>query len=623
MCGLAAIVGHIDVRSRTEVVQRMTDALRHRGPDDDGVHYDEFASLGFRRLAILDLTPTGHQPMLTPAGDCAVVFNGEIYNYVELRDELEGLGHVFRSASDTEVLLHAYLQWGPDCVTRFNGMWAFIISDRRRGVVFGSRDRFGMKPLYRWTGNGCVLVASEIKALRASGVVDTQMNRASVAGFLLEGRLDESTATFYEGITQVGAGSSFEIGRDMRYREWQYWNLDAIEEHEHDAPAAEFADLFEDAVRLHSRSDVPVGVHLSGGLDSTAIICAAVRERRARGAADPIAAFTYHDPEYDETRYVADTVSQTGASLVQLEPQPAAIWNDLKAMLAFQDEPVHSLTPVIGFQLMRLSRERRIPVILNGQGADETLGGYPSYFKDFWFSLLRRNGRAAARREIDRYATATHESAPALMAELLRYSARARLRRFAPYRRLASHVQRLRRQRTDWMRLDAVATYAPPTHAAAPGLRQALIHSVERDPLPIYLRVEDRNAMAHSVEGRLPFLDYRLVSFVFSLAPEWKLRDASNKYVLREAMRNRIPESVRTRPEKMGFPTSSARWLANELYAPARQALVELCATDDEFLHRDTLIGRLDRHKAGEPGHTDILIRAVQFLLWREVAQIH
>ena len=196
------------------------------------------------------------------------------------------------------------------------------------------------------------------------------------------------------------------------------------------------------------------------------------------------------------------------------------------------------------------------------------------------------------------------------------------MRRFAPYRRLASAAQRVNRHRHPWIRREAVDAYAIPIRDDPPGLRNSLIRSVERDPLPIYLRVEDRNAMAHSIEARLPFLDYRLVSFVMSLPPEWKLRDASNKYVLREAMRNRIPESVRARPEKMGFPTSSARWLANDLHAAARQTIADLCRNDDEFLRGDALLALMDRHKAGDAGHAEVLLRAVQFLLWREAANI-
>lgn len=622
MCGLAAVVGRTGANVRAAIVHRMNDSLRHRGPDDTGFHCDDFAALGFRRLSILDLTPTGHQPMLTPEGDCAIVFNGEIYNYVELRSELEKLGHVFRSTSDTEVLLRSYLAWGSACVHRLNGMWAFIISDRRRRVVFGSRDRFGIKPLYRWIGADQALFASEIKALRASGVVDTRLNRAAAAEFLLEGRLDETTQTFYEDVVQLGAGCCFEIGQDMNYREWRYWNLaEVVETVPPAGPATTFAELFEDAVRLHSRSDVPVGVHLSGGLDSTAIICAAARDRERLHSRNRLDAFSYHDPEFDESRYIADTVSQTGAHVVRLEPRPELIWTDLRKMLEVQDEPVHSLTPVIGYQLMRLSREHRVPVILNGQGADETLGGYPSYFNDLWYSLLQREGRGTARSEIAHYAAGTSESPRALMSNLMRYSRRTYLRRYPSYRRLAASLQRVRHLRTRWMRPEAIRAFDPSAAEDAPGLRPALLRSVERDPLPIYLRVEDRNAMAHSIEARLPFLDYRLVSFAFSLPPEWKLRGSSNKYVLREAMRGRIPESVRARPEKMGFPTSSARWLANELYDDVRQTFGDLCGPDNEFLVRSELLTRLHRHRAGEPGHTSVLIRALQFLILNDIVR--
>src|SRR5262245_54829850 len=211
MCGFAGMLGINGAPADREVVERMTEIIFHRGPDDSGSYYSGPVGLGFRRLSILDLTPSGHQPMSTPDAACTIVFNGEIYNYRELREELLGLGHVFRSTGDTEVLLHAYLQWGTDCLTKLNGMWAFLIHDRRRGVLFGARDRFGIKPLFRYRAEGCWLFGSEIKAIRASGLCRAEVNWAVAADFLMNARLDTTNHTFYAGIEQVGAGAAFEV----------------------------------------------------------------------------------------------------------------------------------------------------------------------------------------------------------------------------------------------------------------------------------------------------------------------------------------------------------------------------------------------------------------------------
>ncbi len=284
MCGIAVTIGLNGRMIERSAVERMADSLFHRGPDDSGIYLDASIGMGFRRLSILDLSEAGHQPMVTADQQYVLVFNGEIFNYVELRAELRTLGYEFRSSGDSEVLLAAYREWGRECLARLNGMWAFVIYDRRRRCLFGSRDRFGVKPLYVSREGGVVQFASEIKALRASGYLRTGINWKTAAAFLLEGRLDSQAETFYEGIEQIPAGSGFEVGLDGTWRQWLFWSLERLSPTIVENPAEKFADLFEDSVRIRMRSDVPVGVCLSGGLDSTAIICAAARQQGARAA---------------------------------------------------------------------------------------------------------------------------------------------------------------------------------------------------------------------------------------------------------------------------------------------------------------------------------------------------
>lgn len=246
-------------------VERMADSLFHRGPDDSGIYLDASVGMGFRRLSILDLSEAGHQPMVTADQQYVLVFNGEIFNYVELRAELITLGYEFRSSGDSEVLLAAYREWGRECLAKLNGMWAFVIYDRRRRCLFGSRDRFGVKPLYVSRVDGVVQFASEIKALRASGYLRTGINWKTAAAFLLEGRLDSQAETFYEGIEEIPPGSGFEVGLDGTWQQWLFWSLESLSPTIVENPADTFADLFEDSVRIRMRSDVPVGVCLSGG----------------------------------------------------------------------------------------------------------------------------------------------------------------------------------------------------------------------------------------------------------------------------------------------------------------------------------------------------------------------
>jgi len=597
-------------------VMRMTDAIRHRGPDDSGILVEGPVALGFRRLSILDLSPAGHQPMQAADGQVSIVFNGEIYNYVELRQQLTALGHVFRSSGDTEVLLHAYLQWGRDCVTRFNGMWAFVINDRRSGALFGSRDRFGIKPLFRCATASSVAFASEIKALLAGGLVQARPNATVVANFLADGRLDDGDDTFFEGIVQVPPAHCFELDRSGRYREWRYWAVADSTPAPTD-PAMAFAALFEDAVRLHMRSDVPVAVHLSGGLDSTAIACASVRVRREAGATGALAAFCYMDPRFDEGVYIDATLQQTGAAMTALQCTPRQLWDTLPLALRAHDEPMHSMTALVGYQLMGLTAQHGIKVVLNGQGADETLGGYGNYFHNYWQSLLNGGALGALVSELKTWGGAHGASLlPALMGVLRRH-VQAGLRHLGPYRHASEARWRQRlRQQQQWL-APAVHDAATPPRFPAHDLDSTLAWSVQHDPLPIYLRVEDRNASAHSIEGRVPFLDHRLVSLAFSLAPEWHLRGSLNKFVLRESMRGRIPELVRARGDKMGFPTATAQWLRDELYGPVREIVNDRAFRQSGAVVGERVAGMLDAHRAGRGDYSAEIFRAVQWFLWQ------
>jgi asparagine synthase (glutamine-hydrolysing) len=542
----------------------MAQTLRHRGPDDDGVFAEGAVGLGFQRLAILDLSAAGHQPMASPDGSAVLVFNGEIFNYVELRDELRRLGHRFRSTGDAEVLLHAYLEWGLECLTRLNGEWAFVIYDRRTGSLFGARDRFGIKPLYRLRVPRALAWASEIKALLRVADYKPGVNWRTVGAYLTGGHLDFSTETFFEGIQAVPAATAFVVDRDGRERQWCYWALPVSGAYSVPAdPAGKFAELLEDAVRIRLRSDVPVGVCLSGGLDSTAVICAMDRIRRADPAGNqPIAAFTYHHPDFDERRYVSATVSRTDAQLHLLEMDQLGLWALAEQVLRKHDEPVHSLTAIVGYELMRMISERGIRVVLNGQGADETLGGYDSYFPDAWYTAIRRGRAGRAWSDITRYSAAHGGHAWPRLLSAARRVGQVELRRAQWYRRLVHWHHRRAALREGWF-TDAVLGVP----GDMVGLERVDLDSVLRrattvEPLPLYLRVEDRNSMAHSVEVRLPMLDYRLVELAFSLGDDWKVRGEWNKVILREAMRDRIPEPVRMRVDKMGFPAPTGKLLA-------------------------------------------------------------
>ena len=625
MCGFVGYVGLDGQPAERRVIETMSAAIVHRGPDDSGIYTDGVLGFGFRRLSILDLSPAGHQPMITPDGALVMVFNGEIYNYLELREDLIALGHSFRSTGDSEVLLHAYQEWGADCLDRLNGMWALLILDRRRGIVFGSRDRFGIKPLFIHRTDRRILFGSEIKALCASGLVqDLSPNWRVSARFLIEGVLDLDHETFFEGIEQVPAGCAFELGLGGSFRQWRYWSIPDGTYNPAGDPAEEFADLFEDAVRLRMRSDVPVGVCLSGGLDSTSIICSMARVRHARGPepgrhVGKLHAFCFADAAYDESRYIEATLEQTGAELNQLISDGKRYWESGQELLAYHDEPYHTLTAIVGYHLMGLVKDRGIKVVLNGQGADEALGGYPSYFEPRWLSLVQSLDYAAFLRGVRAYARGYGVSPGPLIKQTMRVAIRSSMRRFAPYRALAArHNQRLGRQ-NPW--LDAAVTrhFVDRSRDRPRTLHDTLAHSVEANPLPLYLRVEDRNSMAHSIEARLPFMDYRLISLAFSLPDDWKLRGPLNKYLLRKAMKGRIPEVARNRVDKMGFNISQGALFAGALYEPMQDLLASRSTRERGIFNVDRIRDDLRRHRAGQADHGVALFRIAQFELWHRI----
>jgi asparagine synthase (glutamine-hydrolysing) len=622
MCGLVAMLGRGGQPADAAVLERMARSLAHRGPDDSGLYLHHQVGFAFRRLAILDLSPTGHQPMSSHDGAHVIVFNGEIYNYIELRDELRAAGYCFRSTSDTEVLLAAYRHWGPECLTRLNGMWAFVIHDRRRGVLFGARDRFGVKPLFVHGGKDWWLLASEVKAILASGLYRRDTNWQVAADFLVHGKLDETAATFYAGIEQVPAGCAFELKLDGTWRQWSYWSVAAIEAEPIRDVEEELAALLEDAVRIRLRSDVPVGVCLSGGLDSTAIICAMARNRAGRdpGHTASLLAFCYHEPAFDERTFIEDTLAHTGALLRRISLTPQAMWESLGEILRFQDEPIHSGAPIAGFHLMKLAASNGAKVVLNGQGADEIFAGYANYFHDYWETLLRAGQGARAWREIAAYAAGRGTGAGQLFLRAFTRLLHHELRRFKPYRSLARTRRRRRLERRRWFtsslidRLDG----ADPGYEN-PDLNAVLQRSVERTPLPHYLRIEDRNSMAHGVEARLPFLDYRLVSLAFRVPADCKIQGVWNKALLRRSLRGRIPDSVRTRVEKMGFPTSLHLWLTGVLAEPLRDILASRAARDRGIYNVEEIVSVLRNNHRIEPWDALRLFYVAEFELWHDV----
>lgn len=410
MCGINGVVrlgasaGLVPLEA---LIQRMNDAVAHRGPDGEGIFVDEGrVGLGHRRLSILDLSEAGSQPMFNEDHSLALVFNGEIYNYLELVPELKAAGHVFRSHSDTEVILHAYEEWGADCVRRFNGMWAFALWDRQRHELFVSRDRFGVKPFYYHRGADAFSFSSEPAGLRAAGCMNGQADLAKLHSYLAYGYRLADGRSFFDQVHELLPGHSGLLDAAGGFRSWPHWELPQREPQA--PPAAEqhaerYRDLLSDAVRLRFRSDVPVALLQSGGLDSSAI-CATVNDEIAAGRLGPtgVTAFTavYPGQPQDESAAVKELMASCPhVRSVLLAPAGEGLGTGMESFVRRMQEPVASSTSFVHQQLMATIRQQGIKVVINGQGADEALAGYGRYIVGYRLLDLLQTDPSAAWRE--------------------------------------------------------------------------------------------------------------------------------------------------------------------------------------------------------------------------------
>lgn len=532
--------------------------MAHRGPDGSNTwsNNDGRVALGHRRLAIIDTSPANAQPMISRDGGVAVTYNGEIYNYRELRSELEQLGVRFVTHGDVEVVLAAWQAWGPDCVTRFNGMFAIALWDDRKRILFCARDRFGEKPFLYTLGNGYFAFASEYKALFALDGVAVETEPERVAKFLLSPAdgLDRGDRTAFAAVTQLPPAHRLVLSDNLEPRIERYWHgnpdADAAGLPLADA-AARFRDLLENSVAIRLRSDVTVGSCLSGGIDSGSIACLV---RRQLGTTTPYHTFSGRFPgtPADEGAYI-DIIADSIHSLRhETNPDPARLMQELADFAWANELPVDSASQYAQYCVFRLARQSGVTVLLDGQGADEVLGGYEQYFAAF----LAENGRTDDAAIRARYPGALDQ----VEAWHLRLPAAVR-------RRLATLTGR----GTDLafgLRRNLVPSS---THPERPRTLQAALRRDSLDGfLGTLLRYGDRNSMAHSVEVRLPFTDHRLFEFAQGLPSRALMGDAQTKRILRDAMTGLLPEPIRTRWRKQGFVPPHDVWLRRGLLAAVK-----------------------------------------------------
>jgi asparagine synthase (glutamine-hydrolysing) len=549
MCGIAGIVGLGPVNMAA--VSAMADLQAHRGPDDAGTWMSPDGRIGFghRRLAVIDPAPEGRQPMSDTGGDLTIVFNGEIYNYVELAEELRAAGARFATATDTEVILEAWKAWGEACVERFNGMFAFALHDARAGTVYCARDRFGEKPFIFAARPDFFAFASEYKALFTLNEVAVDPDYAAVGSFLADPglSLDAGARSAFRGIDQLGPGECLTLDcRDLTVKRRRYWEpaatIGAVPGF--DDAVAEFRRLLIDSVRLRMRSDVPLGSCLSGGLDSGSIY-GAVRE--LVGDDRPYNVFTGRFPgsDADEGAF-ADLIAARGIALRhEVAPDPDRLLAELPDFVWHNELPVDSASQYAQWCVFRLAAENGVTVLLDGQGSDEILAGYEQYFA---FYLASDSAGA--------------DEEPAIRA---RYPMALSMRDQGWKTRLPPALRRalartLGRGSDFTFGIDR-DYLAPPASQQPADLKAALLRDSFGGFLSTLLRYGDRNSMAHSREVRLPFCDHRLIEFLLGLPASYLMGEAQTKRILRAATEGILPDQIRTRWNKQGFLPPIVAWL--------------------------------------------------------------
>ena len=627
MCGLAVVLALPGHRVPATLCAKLDAALEHRGPDasgqatylrDGAACAPEAAEVALvhRRLSIIDLDARANQPMSSADGRYVVIFNGEIYNYVELREELARAGHSFQTTSDTEVLIAAFASWGEQALRRFVGMFAFALLDRQRRELVLARDPFGIKPLFFASGGALFAVASEIGPLLDVPGVRRDIDQARTCLFLSTGQTDESERTMFAGVRSLPAGSFARIALNApSVRPISYWTPSvAPYERAPGFAARELRETFLDSVKLHLRSDVATGIALSGGIDSSSILACA---RHVGGPKLDLRTFSFTatGSEVDETPYIEIAARAVGAQSHMVRIEPDEIVSDIDRLVAVQGEPFGSLSMYAQHRVMGLARQHGIKVILDGQGADELFAGYRPYLARRLTELLASFRVSEAIRFL-RAMVSLPGASPVLIAQALEPAVSPRLRGLL--RRMIG-----RPVLPPWIdaRWFADRTALTTVRSLTGGTRffhDALVQGLTETVLPALLRYGDRNSMAFSIESRVPFLTPALADLAYSL-PAAQLVDsrATSKAVLRLAMRGIVPDAILDRRDKVAFSTPDRMW-ARSLQPWFVRTFSSDAARSLPWLKPDLALQALEQRTARSAPFGFDLWRTISVIRWIE-----
>jgi asparagine synthase (glutamine-hydrolysing) len=553
MCGICGIINTSNQAVESITIKGMNDLVEYRGPDDEGYFLGENFAFGHRRLAIIDLSADGHQPM-TYRGRYTIIYNGEVYNYLELKSELGKEGYGFNSKTDTEVIMAAYDKWSTDCVEKFNGMWAFAIYDHENKTIFCSRDRFGIKPIYYSKIGNLFCFASEIKQFTAINGWTPTANKARVYDFLKYGIFDHTDETLFNNVFQLRGGQNLIYNlTDHSHSVLQWYDLKNNVRHLNintENAMTQYQNLFSDSVRLRLRSDVKVGSCLSGGLDSSSIVCTMNQVLKNKGTEEfqETVSSCFDIKKYDEQEYIDEVIQHTGVVSHKVFPQLNNLFLEIDKIIWHQDEPFGSSSIYAQWHVFKKAKQKKLTVMLDGQGADEQLAGYFNFYGAYFTYLLSRGKFFKLLHELIHFKKKNNYSFYFILKNLLfKITAWLKLK---PLSFSEKNNFLLDKHKTN--------QYVPSQKIS---IREKSFEQIITTSLPMLLHYEDRDSMAHSIESRVPFLDYRLVEFTLSLPEEFKIKNGATKWILRNSLKDIIPRKISTRYDKMGFVTPEALWL--------------------------------------------------------------
>jgi len=629
MCGIAGILEFgRDARANATALREMCRVIRHRGPDDEGFYTDGAVGIGMRRLSIVDVAG-GHQPISNEDGTLWIVFNGEIYNHLALREQLIARGHRYSTHSDTETVIHLFEEYGQDCVQHLRGMFAFAIWNRNAKTLFIARDRLGIKPLYYKLTPERLLFGSEIKAVLAHGSIRPEFNRAALPEYLAFGYLS-GEESFYNGILKLLPGRTMTIGPEGTAEIRQYWDLDASRAHESRDESyyvQSYRELLEGAVQSHLMSDVPLGVFLSGGVDSSAVAALMTKLRR-----EPVETFSvgYAEQTYSELSFAQTVSDHIRSRHHEVLVSEQDFFGALPHLIWHEDEPIVWPSSVSLYFVARLARER-VTVVLTGEGADETLAGYTRYAFTLKNAAMDRAYRSVVPSFVRRGLRNTLATSSVLGATLRRKLDHTFLARdgnsWASFYFDNFFSAFGEAEQNELLTSEFVREAAPSTaykHAvdywnhSAGEMLQRLLYTDIKTYLVELLMKQDNMSMAASIESRVPFLDHVLVEFATRIPREVQIQGLAGKRILKKAVEDLLPHSILYRP-KLGFPTPWSGWLAGPRLGTIREMLLQPRSLNRGYFRREAIEKLFDEHRAQHRDNYDRIWRLLNLELWHRV----